>query len=232
MAPKLYGIEHIIYLVVMTVVFVLTITLTQKFAKSEKVKVIVLKAMAGFLLVSIIANRFSIVYKTDPPAWSYLIPDSYCGMSSLVLALAVLFGKKDNNIYHFVWIPAIIGGLAATFYSDFIGQNPSFFYLPTITGFLHHTVSVGVVIAIFVFNQITLSVKKWYYLPLGLCCYYALGAFLMAKFGYGDAFTMFNPVLAGTPFDAWLITPVYTLLYVIVALISNLIHKKHLKKGE
>ena len=230
MVPELYGIEHIIYLIVMSVIFVLTIVLTKKLAKTENTKTLVLKVMAVILLISIIANRISIVFKTEEPAWSYLIPDSYCGMSSLVLALAVLLGKKDNAIYHFVWIPALIGGLAATFFSNFIGQNPSFFYLPTITGFLHHTISAGVVIAIFVFNQITLDVKKWYYVPLGLCCYYALGAFLMAKFGYGDAFSMFSPVLENTPFDAWFITPVYTLVYVITSLIVKSATKKQQNK--
>ena len=226
MGPKLYGIEHIIYLLVMTAIFVTIFLLSHKYAKTENSKVLVLKGMALALLISVVANRISIVFKTEVPAWSYLIPDSYCGMSSLVLALSVLFGKKDNAIYHFVWIVAIVGGLATTFYSNFIGQNPSFFYIPTITGFLHHTISVGVVIALFLFKQITLDIKKWFYVPLGLCCYYALGAFLMATFGYGDAFSMFTPILEGTPLDAWLITPIYTVVYVISCLVSNLITKK------
>ena len=43
MAPKLFGIEHLLYIVISTVISVLVIVLSNIYAKSEKTKIIILK---------------------------------------------------------------------------------------------------------------------------------------------------------------------------------------------
>ena len=86
MAPKLFGIEHILYIIISTVVAVVCLTMAKKHLKDERSRSIFLKILALFLLVSITANRLSQVFRYEDVRWYCIIPDSYCGMTSLVLA--------------------------------------------------------------------------------------------------------------------------------------------------
>ena len=95
MYPELYGYQHIIYLVVFFALSISSLILIKKYVKSEKTINIILKALGGALLFSILLNRFSLFYfKSNPHDPKLLLPDSYCGLTSLVLSLAVLLGKK------------------------------------------------------------------------------------------------------------------------------------------
>ena len=97
MVPQVFGKEHIIYLIVSTVIGAAGLLLIKRYAKTEKVRTIALKSIAFLLLVSILANRLSQVFRYDQVRWYCIIPDSFCGMTSLVIALAVLFGKRNNK---------------------------------------------------------------------------------------------------------------------------------------
>lgn len=88
--------------------------LIKLYAKSEKSKIITVKVIAGVLLALILWNRIAIA--VSDKSWLKLIPDIFCGMSSLVLSLAVLLGKKDNNILHFVFYIAFVGDILTIFY--------------------------------------------------------------------------------------------------------------------
>lgn len=226
MNPQRYGWQHLTYIAVIIVFSVLVFVLGKKYAKSEKAKTIIVKCLAAALLVSIITNRISIVYKTNPPEWNWLLPDSLCGLTSAVLSIAVLFGKKDNNVLHFVWLIGLLGGTIVTFYPDFLGQNPSFMYLPTISGLLHHSFAAVVSISLLVFDYIHLSYKKWYCVLLGFACYLAVGAFFVSVMGYGDALHMVNPILDNTPFTIWVVAPMYFALDALILLVVELIRKK------
>lgn len=146
-------------------------------------------------------------------------------MTSLVLSLAVLFGKKDNNVYHFVWLLGLFGGISTVIYASFVDQNPSFFYIPTITGLLHHSFSAMVVVALLIFKQIDITYKKWYCTLFGFTCYLTLGAFLMYTFNLSDAFHIAEPLLPGTPLTAWVMAPMYAVSYAIILLIIELKRK-------
>lgn len=187
-----------------------------KFVNDEKTKVLILKIVAGVLLVSVLTNRISIVFKYDTPEWFRLLPDSFCGMSSLVLSLAVLIGKRDNYVLHFVWFMALIGGGLTMFYPDFIGQAESVFYLPTISGIIHHTLAVYLVLLVLIFKYMTVTYKKWYCTLFGFTCYLTIGAFELSVFKLSDAFYINKPVLSGTPLTVWVLTPIYIVLYVSV----------------
>ena len=147
-------------------------------------------------------------------------------LTSAVLSIAVLFGKKDNHVLHFVWLIGLLGGTIVTFYPDFLGQNPSFMYLPTISGLLHHSLAAVVSISLLVFDYIHLSYKKWYCVLLGFACYLAVGAFFVSVMGYGDALHMVNPILDNTPFTIWVVAPMYFALDALILLIIELIRKK------
>lgn len=226
MNPKIFGLEHILYFVISVILMIAGLICAYKFAKTEKSKLIILKSVAGALLISILLNRISIVFKGDNVTWSSMIPDSFCGMSSLVLALAVLLGKKDNVVLHFVWFIALLGGTITMFYPDFIGQNPSVFYLPTISGLLHHTLAVALVLLVLIFKHIYVTYKKWYCTLFEFTCYFSVGAFLISVFGYSDAFHMMQPMLSGTPLTAWVLAPIYVVVYGLVLLGFELYRKR------
>ena len=173
--------------------------LAKKFAKTEKSQNITLKILAGLLFVSIITNRLSQVFRYDNVRWHCIIPDSFCGMTSLVLSLAVLFGKKNNGVLHFVWLLGLFGGVSTVIYADFVGQSSSIFYLPTISGLLHHSFSAMLVVALLMFKYIDVTYKKWYCTLFGFTCYLTVGAFLMHTFDMSDAFHIAEPLLSGTP---------------------------------
>lgn len=231
MAPQLFGIEHILYIIISTAVASVALLLAKKYAKSEKSQMIFLKILALLLLASIMTNRLSQVFRWDEPIWYLIIPDSFCGMTSLVLALAVLFGKRDNNVYHFVWLLGLFGGVSTTIYASYIDQDISFFYLPTISGLLHHSFCATVVIALLMFGQIDITYKKWYCTFFGFTTYLTLGAFMMQTFNMSDAYHIAEPLLSDTFLTAWGMAPLYAVGYALVLWIVEII-KKRTKKNK
>ena len=146
-------------------------------------------------------------------------------MTSLALALAVLFGKKDNVAYHFLWALGIVGALITIFYPTFLDQGPSVFYLPTISGLLHHSFCLVMVCALLMFGQIHITYKKWYCTLFGFTAYLTLGAFQMSVLGFSDAYHIAEPILSGTALTAWVMAPMYAVGYALVLLIIELVRK-------
>ena len=176
------------------------------------------------------ANRLSQVFRYETTRWYLIIPDSFCGMTSLLLSLAVLFGKKNNNILHFVWLFGLFGGISTVIYATFVGQNSSFFYLPTISGLLHHSFSATLVVALLMFKQIDITYKKWYCTFFGFTCYLTLGAFLMHTFNLSDAFHIAEPLLSNTPLTAWVMAPMYAIAYAIILFVVEIFKRKKSSK--
>lgn len=226
MAPQLFGIEHILYMIISTVVATAALLTAKKYAVSEKSQRFFLKAVALLLLAAIMTNRLSQVFRYDTVRWYCIIPDSFCGMTSLVLALGVLFGRKDNCVLHFVWLLGLFGGVATVIYATFVDQNISFFYLPTISGLLHHSLSATLAVAILMFHQIDITYKKWYCTFFGFTCYLTLGAFLMHTFDLSDAFHIAEPLIPGTPLTAWVMAPMYAIGYGLILLGVELFRRK------
>ena len=230
MAPQLFGIEHILYIIISTVLCGGGLLVAYKYAKNEKTQTIILKGIAILLFVSIMANRLSQVFRYETTRWYLIIPDSFCGMTSLLLSLAVLFGKKNNNILHFVWLLGLFGGISTVIYATFVGQNSSFFYLPTISGLLHHSFSATLVVALLMFKQIDITYKKWYCTFFGFTCYLTLGAFLMHTFNLSDAFHIAEPLLSNTPLTAWVMAPMYAIAYAIILFVVEIFKRKKSSK--
>ena len=220
---------HLIYLAITLPLSCVGLFLAKKFAKTEKSQKIVLKSLAGLLFVWIVINRLSQVYRYSDVRWEQIIPDSFCGMTSLVLALAVLFGKRDNPVYHFVWFLGLVGAVTTVFNPTFLDQGPSVFYLPTISGLLHHSLALVMVVALLLFDQIHITYKKWYCTLFGFTAYLTVGAFQMSVFGFADSFHIAEPILSGTPLTAWVMAPLYAVGYGIVLLIIELIRSHNQK---
>jgi hypothetical protein len=146
-------------------------------------------------------------------------------MTSLALSLAVLFGKKDNVAYHFLWSISLVGTIITLVYPSFLDQSSSVFYLPTISGLLHHSLSLVMTVALLLFNQIHITYKKWYCTLFGFTAYLTVGAFQMSVFGLGDAFHIVEPMLDGTPLTAWVVAPIYFGAYALILLAIELVRK-------
>lgn len=230
MPAKLYGVEHFAYIGITAVLAAAGLICAKKYAKEEKSQAIVLKGLAIALLVAILTNRLSQVFRYDTVRWVEIIPESYCGLTSLVLSLAVLFGKKDNDAYHFLWILALFGGVSTVIYPAFIGQGPTIFYLPTISGLAHHSLSAMLSVALLLFNQIRITYKKWYCTLFGFTCYLTLGAFLIGALGLSDAFHIYTPLISGTPLTTWVMAPIYAVCYALLLFIIELVRRRSTKK--
>lgn len=226
---NVFGAVHWIYLAITLSLSAVGLFLAKKYAKSDKAKNIVLKCVAAVLLVWILINRLSQVYRYSNTRWQLIIPDSFCGMTSLVLSLAVLFGKKDNNVFHFTWFLAIVGDVITLAYPTFLDQSSSVFYLPTISGLLHHSLSLVMVIMLLLLGQINITYKKWYCTIFGFTAYLTMGAFQMSVFKLDDAFHIIEPMLSGTPLTVWVVAPIYLVGYALVILTIELVRKKRSK---
>jgi hypothetical protein len=222
---SVFGTVHWIYLLITLPLSFLGLFLAKKYAKSEKAQNIVLKSIAVLLLIWILINRLSQVFRYEDVRWEQIIPDSFCGMTSLALSLAVLFGKKDNVAYHFLWMLGLVGALITIFNPTFLDQGPSVFYLPTISGLLHHSICLVLVCALLMFKQIHITYKKWYCTLFGFTSYLTLGAFMMSVLGFSDAYHIAEPILSGTSLTAWVMAPIYAVGYALVLLIIELVRK-------
>ena len=98
MSLDVFGGVHIIYLLITLPLSALGLFLAKRYAKTERAQKIVLKSIAAMLFIWIMLNRLSQVFRYSDVRWEQIRPDSFCGMTSLVLSLAVLFGKKDNPV--------------------------------------------------------------------------------------------------------------------------------------
>jgi len=232
MPPQLFGTEHILYIIISTAVGSSVLLLAKKFAKTERQQQAFLKVIACLLFAAIVTNRLSQVFRYEEVRWYLIIPDSFCGMTSLVLSLAVMFGKKDNNVLHFVWLLGLFGGISTVIYATFVDQNISFFYLPTISGLLHHSLSAMVVVGVLMFKQMEITYKKWYCTFFGFTTYLTLGAFMMQTFDMSDAYHIAEPLLSDTPLTAWVMAPMYAVGYALILLIVEIVKKKTRSKTE
>jgi hypothetical protein len=222
----LYKGDHFLYIFISTALCTALIVLSMIFVKGEKPRKIILKVVAGLLFIAILTNRLSQVFRYEEVRWYLLIPDSFCGTTSLVLSLAVLLGKRNNCVLHFVWLLGLFGGISTVVYPTFVDQGPSIFYLPTISGLVHHSLCATLVILLLVFKQIDITYKKWYYTLFGFTCYLTVGAFLMHTFNLSDAFHIAEPLISDTPLTAWVMAPMYAAGYAIILFIVEICKKK------
>jgi len=217
-------------MIITAVLALVGLIVIKKFVKRELTKMIILKTCAGLLFLSVMTNRLSQVFRYEQTRWYCIIPDSYCAMTSLVLSLAVLLGKKNNYVLHFVWLLGLFGGISTVVYPTFVSQHQSFFYIPTISGLLHHSFCAMTVIFVLLFKQIDITYKKWYCVVFGFTCYITIGAFLMAVFKMSDAFHIVEPLLSGTSLTTWVMAPIYIASHSVIFVVIELVKRKIARK--
>lgn len=201
MNPEVFGWQHLTYLGVYFALTITSLILVKMFVKNEKTLNIIFKSLAIALLLAVSWNRITICLRTKNAI--DFIPNTFCGLSSFMVAISVLIGKRNCGFFHFVCYLGFIGGLLTLIYPDFIGQNQSFFYPATISGLIHHSIMFYIILLMFITKYFVPTLKKWYWLPLGLCCVMTYGQFLISALGFGSAMYITEPLLKGTIFTWW-----------------------------
>ncbi len=210
--PKIFGWQHLTYLAVVFVLMIAGWILIKKFVKKEKTLRIIFFCLGVVQLGLIIWNRAVV-----EPTWNIikLLPTTFCGTTSLVIAFILMFGKKNTKPLQFITMCAFLGGILTLFYPDFIGQASSIFYSKTISGLLHHTLFFFTSVLILITGYLKPDFKKWGSLPLGLCIYMTYGIFQISIVGRDNAMEIMKPLISGTPLNWVLVGALFLVLYTI-----------------
>ena len=219
--PQIFGIEHLVYLIITVPATVaLLVFYTRKSADTRLIDHVV-RTSGAVLLVAITVNRLSIAWLDAD--FGKIMPGTFCGASSLALALGAVFLKRNHPFFHCVAYIGLLGGLITLVYPDFIGQADSVFYPKTITGLLHHSIIVFLALFMVSTGYVKPELKKWHYLPIGLSIYMAYGLFLITMLGYDDAMLIHRPILEGTPLNWFVMGVLVVSLHVVFLLIHQTI---------
>ena len=203
---SIYSTEHIIFIVLAFVCLAAAVSVFKLALKTDKARDIFIRCLGGLLAVTVIVNRISLALYNDKGFGALnLIPNTYCGMTSLLLGLFAAFGKRDMKIFHFLVYVEIFGAIAAIFYPNFLGQDPSFFFLPTITGMDHHACGLILCVILILGKWFEPSFKRWYVFPIGLSVYTLFGMFLIDPLGMTGSMNVDEPLIGGTPLTWWFV---------------------------
>ena len=233
-AAKVFGWAHLTYLAIYIVAFAVSLVLIKLKVKSENKVDLTVKILGGVLLALLLFNRISIAFHRES-GWG-LIPESFCGVGSLGLAICCLFFKRGALPYHVFVYCMLFGGGIATFYPDFIGQEfhgkpTSFMYPATISGLMHHSLAFFISVLLLVTGHFKPCVKKTYALPLAICFELVYGLFLMEVCKFETAMYIGTRIIPHT-FIGWYV--VYPALvgaaYGGAYLYEYLVKKKALKQ--
>ncbi len=203
---RLYTSYHLIYVILFLVCLAAAIIVLKFALKTDKARDIYIRCLGGLLAVSLIINRISLtVWNDNGIGIREMIPNTYCGMSSLLLGIFVMAGKPNLKIFHFLFYLELIGGTACVFYPTFLNQHPSFFFFPTITGMNHHACGSILCIVMVVGKWFEPSFKNWYAFPLGIAAYTLFGLFLLDVMNIPETMIIDQPAVPGTPLRWWFI---------------------------
>ena len=69
MTPQLFGIEHILYIIISASIASIVLLLAKRYARTERAISIFLKAIAIMLFAWIVTNRLSQVFRYEEVRW-------------------------------------------------------------------------------------------------------------------------------------------------------------------
>ncbi len=220
---NVFGVEHVTYLIICAILFTISFYLINKIKDNEKVVKYIIKISAFILLVLITTNRIAITYyevvvnKTKGYNWSFVIPSSWCGMTSLLLSLSLLFLKKDNPVLHFVCYLGIFGGPLSVLYPYFI-KSQGFFEIRSLTGLFHHTLMFWLIIVSIITGYFKPTLKKWFYYPLGFSLMLLFGLFELKVLHFPTAMQLDEPLVSGQVITSWYIVAPASFVGILVTL--------------
>ena len=221
--PKIFGVEHIVFLVVFLVIGIASLVLAGLKFKTEKSQWIYMRVLAALTIIFDILTRVGMVI--DNGNWIIAIPNTFCSMTGFLFPIAVLIGKKDLKIFHGVWYMALVGGLASIIYADFVVQAATIWHLNTISALLYHGIMFILTIATGMFKVFRPNLKKCHWFPIMTCIYIAVGAIELYFLNFDNSMCIITPLIGGTPLYCWFILLVGTALVYLAAFLYEYVPK-------
>ncbi len=230
---KMYSTYHLIYVVLFAVILAAAVVVFKFALKSYKARDVFIRCLGGLLTVSLIANRITLtVWDNNGIGIREMIPNTYCGMSSLLLGIFAMIGKPNAKIFHFLFYLEMIGGTACVFYPTFINQNPSFFFPPTITGMNHHACGVILCVILVLGKRFEPSFENRYVFPIGIAAYTLFGLFLIDALKIPNTMLIDEPAVAGTPINWWFVLIFGSAVEIAFTFVYDRIKKKRAAKND
>lgn len=216
--PRVFGWQHLLYLVVVIAVgAAIFLLVRKKYAKNDRALSLIFRVCGVILLFFVTINRVSEIFRLH--GWYYIFPNSFCGLGSFVLAFALIFGKKDNIVLHFIAYLTMFGGIVNLIYPYYVGQHRLFFYPSTISGLLHHTMCVFIFVLMVYTGYMKPDIKKWYAIPLGLSTFMTVGVFELSMFlpldPMYDAMNIIVAIVPDTILTWWFVGLGFVLAYAV-----------------
>jgi hypothetical protein len=221
--PEVFGWQHIVYLAIFLAVSVASIVIIKKTVKDDNKLNLVIKCVALVLLGLILWNRSLIAMRDGAIRF---IPNTFCGLTSLLFAICALTLKRDNLVFHFLIYMSIWGCTLTMVYPDFIGQAESIFYPLTISGLLHHSVSLYLSVLMIATGYFKPTIYKFHIFPIGLAFYMSYGVFLQDCLGI-PAMYISEPLIEGTIFTWYFVGLLICIITATILAIYEIILKKH-----
>lgn len=220
MTPQLYGLEHILFVVVTAIVFIVSPIIIRKYVP-KKYYVWIIKGIAISVLILLIINRIVTHLWYKNLTFLTFLPDSFCSTTGFVLSISVIFCKPDKYLYTFVMFAGALGGTLTLFYPDFLSEYPSFFTASPFTGMLYHSGMLYLFILSIALGYWKPTLSKVWCVIAGLTIYEIWGVFGNEVLGQQNNMYLKEPLIEGTPFSFWFVGILFILLCTIISLIFD-----------
>ena len=240
-----FSLFHIIYMLIAVPLFVGGLILIKKFVKSEKTINLILDIAAGVLLTIVVIERIDIVYEnlkegttyvvfgeTRGYNWWMLLPDSICGLCSLLLPFFIWFKRKGNNyLVESLFTVIMIGTLVNIFYPSYINDEP-INQVRCWGGLVHHYISGFLAMLMLLFHKFEPSIKRWYLNIIALTVIIAYGYFCITVLKFAKCMYIEAPLFESVPFSRWygMYLVAYIPINIIFLVVWELIKKYRAKK--
>lgn len=211
---EIYGLEHIIYLVI-SLILIIGLTIVFKFFIPKEKMFIVMKVLSAISLVLIIINRIVVANSRNKDFVSFL-PDTYCSMMGFVLPIVVLIFKPTTKTFQYAIFAGMIGGLLTLFYPDFLVYFDNIFNIHPFTGLLYHTFMFFIFIVAISTGYFKPSFKNWSSLPIGLAFMVVVGAFGNSALNQSNNMYLNAPLISDSILTWWFVGILFLILYTLI----------------
>ena len=219
----LFGLEHILYMIIALIVMVVSIILIKKFVPQEKMY-IVMKIIATVGLIIMIIYRI-VVAKSRNSTFLDFLPDTYCSMMGFIMPIVILLFKPNTKIFQYAMFAGMIGGLLTFIYPDFLVYFDNIFNIHPFTGLLYHTIMLYLFLLAIVTKYFVPTFKNWTALPIGLAFMVVVAVFGNTVLEQSNNMYLNAPLISGTPLTWWLVGILILVLYTIILTVYEMITK-------
>ena len=211
---QVFGIEHIIYMIVAAIIMAGLIIVIKIFVPKDKM-FIPMKVTAAIGVVIMIIYRI-VVSRSRSGTFLDFIPDTFCSMMGFIMPLTVLIFKPDTKIFQYAMFCGMLGGLLTLIYPDFLVYFDNIFNIHPFTGLLYHTLMLFMFLLAIITKYFVPTFKRWTSLPIGLAFMVVFAVFGNSVLGQYNNMYLKAPLLPGTPLTWWLVGILFLILYTII----------------